>query len=69
MPKAPNPAKTISPRQWRSIISKIKRHKEAIAYHRDALRDIHYDLDQIIESTNEGLQSLDVALDQLSEFL
>jgi hypothetical protein len=55
--------------QLRAIVAKIKRHSEAIARHRDQLREIYSDLEAIVESADDGLQSLDYAIDRLSEYL
>jgi hypothetical protein len=51
------------------IVRAIRKHREAIAKHRDALRRLHSDLTDILESTDEGVQELDIALDKLSEYL
>lgn len=55
--------------QLRAIVAKIKRHTEAIARHRDQLREIYSDLEAIVESADDGLQSLDYAIERLSEHL
>lgn len=55
---------------WRQrCLRAIRKHKAAIAKHRDALRSLHSDLTDIVESTDEGVRELEDAIDKLSEYL
>ncbi len=49
------------------FVGRIKHHKDAIAKHRDALRDIYDDLEAVLESTDTGLAELESAVQVLSE--
>ena len=51
------------------IVAEIKKHKDAIARHRDALRDIHNDLEGILESATTGIDALETAIDELSQYV
>lgn len=61
--------KPLTAPQLRAIIAKIERHKAAIGKHRDALREIYEDLEAIVGSADDGLQSLDYAINRLCEYL
>lgn len=52
-----------------NIVSQIKKHKDAIAKHRDELRDLYAELEDIVESTDRGLLDLEDAIDSLSQYL
>ena len=52
-----------------TFIKQIKQHVNEIAKHRDALRDIEHDLNSILDSTNQGLEDLECAIDTLSQYL
>jgi len=59
-------------RKWPSInalLRQIDKHKNAIATHRDALREIYADLEAIVESSDEGLRLLEAAVEELSSYL
>lgn len=60
---------TMNKRRLRATITSIKKHKDAIAKHRDALREILDDLEGVVNETDEGLLSLDNAVEALSRFL
>ena len=51
------------------LIRQIKKHKDSIARHRDALRDILDDLESVSGSASDGVQKLESAIDTLSEYL
>lgn len=59
----------MSKRELRASIAAIKKHKDAIAKHRDALREIQDDLAAVLSSTGDGLESLEYAVDALSQYL
>ena len=56
-------------RELKATITAIKRHKDAIAKHRDALREIQEDLSAVLNSADDGLESLEYAVDVLSQNL
>ena len=56
-------------RELRRIIADIKRHKEAIGQHRDALRSIYSDLEDIVDSSDEGMRLLEDSVEELSGYL
>jgi len=51
------------------LVKEVEKHKKAIAEHRDALREIYSDIESIIDTTNDGLNYLDYAIDSFSEFM
>lgn len=51
------------------MIKKIELHKDAIAKHRDALRDICADLKSVLQSTDTAVEELELAIQTLSEYL
>ena len=51
----------------KKIISQIKKHKDEIARRRDLLREIYEDLETEIESFDNGVRSLEEAIDYISE--
>ncbi len=53
----------------RNLVARIKRHKDAIAKHRDALRDIMDDVEAVVDSSSEGIQLLEAAVDSLSAYV
>lgn len=53
----------------KTIIKSIEKHKDAIAKHRDALRDLLEDLENIVDSCDCGVQALEGAIDDLSQYL
>lgn len=61
--------KIMTKRQMRAVISKIERHKAAIGKHRDALREILDDLEEIEDCARDATESLNYAIQRLSEQL
>ncbi len=53
----------------RIVIKQIEARKQAIAEHRDALRVILSDLEDVVSSTDEGVDGLERAIDELSKYL
>jgi len=53
----------------KTIIDKIKYHKNEIAKHRDALRALLDETNSITDSCDDAIASLEYALDSLSEYL
>lgn len=56
-------------RKMTGIVKKIEMHKAAIAKHRDDLRHIQEELESVLESADEGLLSLEAAVDTLSQYV
>jgi ABC-type transporter Mla subunit MlaD len=50
-------------------LARIERHKAAIGKHRDALRDILDDLQGVVDAADDGFESLNYAIEKLSELL
>lgn len=50
----------------KTLAKEIKKHADAIAKHRDALAELIVDAETYIEDSNEGLQSLEMAVEYLS---
>ena len=59
----------MTPKQFSKVVAKINRHKEAIGKHRDALRDIHSELADILEDADAGIDCLETAVDYLSRYI
>ncbi len=53
----------------KGVMAKIKRHKDAIAKHRDALREIYEDIECVIDSTDDAVVMLESAIDILSQYV
>ena len=51
------------------VLAKIKKHRESIATHRNALREIYRDIKSEASSISVGIDHLDKAIDSLSEYL
>lgn len=49
--------------------TKVERHIEGIAKHRDALREILGDIEEHINSSSDAVELLEEAVDKLSETL
>lgn len=49
------------------IVAQIKKHKDEIAKRRDLLREIYEDLETEIEAFDNGIRSLEEAIDYISE--
>ena len=56
-------------REIAAIVKRIERQAAVIGAARDALRDLRDDLEGKFEATDEAMQSLDYAIDRLSEFV
>ena len=76
------PAKHVSKRELdlvkrlRGCKKKVEEHASAIAKHRDALRSIYHDIDDLAESCDYGMDelhatvvSLEQAIDHFSEYV
>lgn len=55
--------------EFATLLRRLKAHKEAVAKHRDAIRTIMQELDAYNESWSRALDSLEEAVDALSEYL
>lgn len=53
----------------KALMAQIKKHKEAIATHRDALRDLIGDVASVVDASDRALDELECAIDALSEYL
>lgn len=53
----------------KALIEKIDGHKKQIAKHRDALREILDEVESVEQSSTEGIEDLDSAIEKLSQFL
>lgn len=51
------------------IVKTIETHKNEIAKHRDALRDLFDDLESVIESCDTAEEELESAIQTLSQYL
>jgi len=51
----------------KSILKKLERERDKISTNRDSLRDLQDEVNALFESCEEGLTSLDNAIDQLSQ--
>lgn len=47
----------------------IEVHKKAIASHRDALRELLDDAEAVCEASSDALESMDYAVQRLSEYV
>ena len=45
----------------------LRRLRDRIGKERDALRNLHQEVEDLLESTGRGLEALDEAIDALSE--
>lgn len=52
----------------KGLLKQIKKHKEAIAKERDALREILEDVEDVVGSMNEGVIALESAIDTMSQY-
>jgi len=52
-----------------AVIAEIKKLKEEIASRRDRLREIHEDIEEVVDSCDRADQALEDAVDALSEYL
>jgi hypothetical protein len=59
----------MTPRQMKVAIAAIKKHKNAIAKHRDALNKILSGLEDVLDSSDQGVRELECAIDTLSQYL
>jgi hypothetical protein len=53
----------------KELLSKAVQEKHNIAEARDRLRDTYYELSEIVDSADRGLEDLNSALESLSEYL
>ena len=51
------------------LVRDIQKHKDAIAKHRDALRALVADAEQVAECCDSAVSDLDSAIDTLSQYL
>ena len=51
----------------KSLRDQLKAHTRGIAKHRDALRKLRDDIEDVLVPTNDALQSLEQSIDTLSE--
>ena len=51
------------------LVRQIEKHTKAIAAHRDRLRELHDDLTAVLESADDAIDSLNYAIDKLSEYV
>ncbi len=52
-----------------AIARKIKHHQKAIAKHRDALRELIADAEEVAETCDEAIDHLEGAVNTLSQYL
>jgi hypothetical protein len=64
-----NPDRMLTPKQIAVIVRKIERHKIAIGKHRDALRAIYEDVEEIAEECDGAADNLEQAIESLSKYL
>jgi len=57
--------RTTTKTAFQSVLLEIKKHERAIGFHRDALRKIHDELTDKLESVDNGLGSLSSAVRDL----
>lgn len=55
-------------REIAAIVKRIDRQAAVIGAARDALRDLQDDLESKLEATDDAMQSLEYAIQRLSEF-
>jgi hypothetical protein len=53
----------------KNLVAQVKRHKDAIAKHRDALRDLYDDIEEVVGSADMAIQELENAIATLSEYV
>lgn len=53
----------------RSIIKRFEKIKERIAKQRDVLRDVHSEMEEVLEGCDQTIRELESAIDKLSEYL
>jgi hypothetical protein len=53
----------------KKLAKEIERHKKAIGIHRDALRDLVADAEEIINDSHDAVDALEQAIDVLSRNL
>ena len=63
-------------KKLRAVLTKIEKSKNVIAKERDKLREIYDELEMLLESFDEGIESLNIgkhemqrALDAISQFV
>jgi hypothetical protein len=56
-------------KQLAQIVKQIERHKAGIAKHRDELREIMNQIDELESIAEDAVQSIEYAIDRLSEQL
>lgn len=49
------------------LLKQIEKHRDAIAKERDALRELQGEIQDLLEPTNRGVESLDDAIQAFSE--
>ena len=52
----------------KQIVKKIEKHRDKIGKERDALREILYEIEPLIESCDDAIRDLNYAIDRLSEY-
>lgn len=57
------------PKDLKASMALIEKLKGGIAERRDALREMHEEIESVLTSVDEGLDELDRALDTLSQFV
>ena len=61
--------KIMTPAQMRKWLKRVEIHKDAIAKHRDALRELVTSIDGLDEMCSDAIDSLEYAIDRISEQL
>lgn len=51
------------------IIKQIENHKLGIAKHRDALRNLLEDARDVLDSTDDALEDIEIVIDKLSQYV
>jgi predicted nucleic acid-binding Zn-ribbon protein len=56
-------------RTIRRLLKEVEQQKARIAADRDKLRDLHYELDEILSGCDEAVEALDRTADAMSQLL
>lgn len=57
------------PKVPKALLAKIKYHKDKIAAHRDALREIMEDVEAVVDSTDDAVQQIEYGIETLSQYV
>lgn len=60
---------TKAPKVPAALVKKIKFHKDKIAEHRDALRDLIDDVEAIVGTADDALEQIEYGIEALSQYV